>query len=122
MIVDNHDIYITQGEANVTHTFTILGNDGVGVDLSDPGWSVKLYAGKKGQTRIIDGQACSIIPDQVNHRGGFRFIFTAVHTANARGDYELACLAQHTDGRKFEYPKDPDERFGTLHIQRSLTL
>lgn len=121
MIVDNHDIYITQGEADVTHTFKIYGNDGVGVDLSDPGWTVKLYAGKKGLAKIINGESCTIIPDQVNYRGGFQFVFTSVHTANLRGDYEMACLAEHIDGRRFEYPKHPDELFGTLHIQRSLT-
>lgn len=121
MLRDNHDIYLTQGEANVTHTFTFYDDDGRGIDLSDPGWSARLYVGKKNTARIIDGEAMTVLPDQVNYRGKISFMFTSTHAANTRGQYEMSAVIRHTDGRKFEFPKTPNEQFGVLHIIRSKT-
>lgn len=118
----NDDIYLTQGEADVTHIFYLIDSEGNRPDLSDPNWSAKLYAGKKGAARVINGLTMTILEDQVNHRGGISYKFTgAFCSETAIGQYEISILVQHADGRKIEYPKYPNEQFGTLHIQRSKT-
>lgn len=116
------DIYITEGEANVTKTWTLDDDDDLPVDLSDPGWSAKIYASKKNQTVVIvDGEAMDIVPDQVNYKGQVRFMFTNAMVAGKRGTYEYSVMIEHSDGRKHEYPKKKDESFGKLVIQRSKT-
>ena len=120
MDIYNDDIYLTKGEANVTHVFYAIDGRGQKPDLSSPGWSGKIFAGKKGQANVLNGAAVTILADQVNYRGGFSFMFTAAFiAATAIGQYEMSVVLEHTDGRKIEYPKYPNEQFGTLHIQRS---
>lgn len=113
-------IYLTKGEADVTHIFTVMDGNGNSPDLSDPGWSAKLYAGNKDAPNVIDGAAMTILPDQVNYRGGMSYMFTAAFIAAVEIDtYEMSVIVQHTDGRKIEYPKYENDQFGSLIIQRS---
>lgn len=120
MSLYNDDIYLTQGEADVTHIFYVKDGEGNRPDLSAPGWSAKLFAGKKDQTNIIDGETMTVLTDQVNYRGGLSFTFTGTFCSTTpRGQYEMSVIVEHTDGRKIEYPKYPNEQFGTLFIQRT---
>lgn len=117
---DNDDIFLTKGEANITHTLFAIDGKGNKPDLSAPGWSGKMYVGKKGQANVINGEAVTILADQVNYRGGFTFMFTgAFIAATAIGQYEMSVILEHSDGRKIEQPKNENGQFGRLVIQRS---